>query len=159
MLNYNPSAKIPIHTNHAWLTTPKSRFSDDEKRELISSVLFLGPNFNNFVNSFYKTFQERESTNFIASSSEEALVNILSSSLNLIITSLEQPGSLREFGPILVGRQPNFRRLLKNRELFLKSFIFAIVDTFKDNYNDRLGLLWYRAVSDFSSSINLIINN
>ena len=54
MLNYNPSAKIPIHTNHAWLTTPKSRFSDDEKRELISSVLFLGPNFNNFVNSFYK---------------------------------------------------------------------------------------------------------
>lgn len=161
MLNYNSSGTIPVHNSYVWssnqLVTPVSAI---EKQEIISSLLFLGPNFNDFVNSFYKTFQERKLDD-VFKSSEESLVNSLSSSLNLLITSLEQPDSLKELAPTVIERYPNLKNLVRDKNLFLKSFMGALVDTFKNNYNDRLGLLWYKAlfkvVSEFR--VQIIMKN
>ena len=110
-----------------------------------------------FVITFYKNFLEEKTLKIIQSSTKESLINMITSSLNLIISSIEQPIPLEEYMEILIDKHPNFVNIIKNSDLFTKSFMKALVDTFKGNYNDRLGSLWYKAVSNFCTSVNLLL--
>ena len=127
-------------------------FSTDEKQELIDSLQYLGLNFENFVISFYETFLQNKTLEIIQNNTKESLINMLVASLNIIISSIEHPIPIIEYKNILNSKYPDFTNMLMKRDLFIKSFMFAIVDTFKDNYNERLGYLWFKQVSDFINS-------
>ena len=42
--------------------------------------------------------------------------------------------------------------MIENKDLFVRSFMNAVVYTFKGNYTERLGNLWYKAVTSFVNS-------
>ncbi len=134
-------------------------FTSIEKGEMISSLQFIGPDFQKFIKSFYESFSEKSTIIFVKNTSEESLINMLSSCLNLIISSLEQPIPLDEYMDILKSRHPNFPGMIKNKDLFVKSFMQAIINTFKNNYNDRIGNLWFKAVTIFVSTVSLFYSS
>ena len=84
---------------------------------------------------------------------------MVSASLNLIITCITDPNPLADYIDILVETHPNFPKLLKNTDLFSKSFMNALIGSFKENYNERLGILWFKAVSTFVISVNTLLKN
>ena len=158
MFRSNLNANIPINN-----LTPKKKdlyieFSSYEKEEIISSLQFMGPDFENFVKIFYESFSEKNSSIFMQNKSEEDLINMLSTCLNLIVTSLEQPIPLDEYVSILIERHPNFNEIIKDKDLFVKSFLKSIVGTFKENFNDRLGGLCYRDALIFTVTMKSFLN-
>lgn len=135
------------------------QFSQSEKEEILASLQFIGPDFQNFVKAFYNSFSEKSTSTFIENNSEESLINMLSSCLNLIITSLEQPIPLDEYMDILKVRHPSFPGMIKNKDLFVKSFMRAIIETFQNNYNERIGNLWFKAVMSFTTTVSLFFSS
>ena len=129
--------------------------SELEKEELILSLQFFGFDFEKFVNSFKNNLFEMQRQNFMKKSSDESLFNILSSSLNLIVSSVEQPIALDRYISILDNNYNNFVNLMYNVDLFIKSFMLALISTFGRNYTERLGSLWLHAVSKFYKSVNI----
>ena len=127
--------------------------SSEEREELIASLTFLGPKLQSFVVTFYESFLAKKTLNFIQNNSKESLINMLSASLNLIISSIQQPLPLEEYLNILITNYPSFTSMMKNKDLFVSSFMNAVIYTYKKNYNERLGNLWYKAVSNFATSV------
>ena len=127
-------------------------FSTDEKQELIDSLQYLGLNNENFVISFYETFLQNKTLEIIKNNTKESLINMLVASLNIIISSIEHPIPIIEYKIILNSKYTDFTNIIMKRDLFIKSFMFGFVDTFKDIFNERLGYLWFILVSDFFNS-------
>ena len=161
LINPNLNGRIPLNSLDV-MKKEKDLFlilTNDEKEEMISSLAFLGTNFENFVIKFYEGFLASQTLKFIQNRSKEDLINMFSSALNLIITSIEQPIPLEEYMDILINKQPGFAGLIKNKELFIKSFMNALIDSFKQNYTERLGLLWYKSAFNTISQMNTFLNN
>lgn len=138
-----------------------SDFSPSEKSEMITSLQFIGPDFQNFIISFYSDFLGiggKNNLHFVQQQSEESLINMISVSLNLIITCLESPTPLVDYLDNLIAQHPNYKGIISNPDLFIKAFMKAIINTFKENYNERLGLLWFNACSIFAHSMNSFFN-
>ena len=126
---------------------------------MLASLQFIGQDFQTFVLSFYKEFLGKNTLKFVQQETEESLVNMISSSLNLIITCLENPFPLADYIAIIVSNYPKFPEMIKNKDLFVKSFMNALLNCFKENYNERLGMLWYKAVSIFSVSVDFLLKS
>ncbi len=125
------------------------KISDLERQELTSCVPLLGQNLEKFVSSFYEHFLDKETLKFIQHHSKESLINMFSSSLNIIIAHTDESFPTEEYINILKTQYPGITIMTQNKGLFISSFMQAIVDTLKENYNDRLGYLWYKAISSF----------
>ena len=159
MINTNLNATVRINSVNIKTKNLYEDFSDSEKTEMIASLQFIGSNFQTFVLSFYREFLSRNTLKFVQGESEESLINMVSASLNLIITCLHSPIPLADYIETLVYYNPNFIELVKNSDLFAKSFMKAVLDSFKENYNERLGVLWFKAVSTFAVSVNSLLKN
>ena len=125
------------------------KISEEERQELTSSVSLLGLNLEQFVSNFYQHFLDQETLEFIQHHSKESLINMFSSSLNIIIAHTDESFPLGEYIDILKTQYPGISIMLQNKGLFISSFMQALVDTLKENYTDRLGYLWYKAISSF----------
>ena len=159
MINANLNATVRINYVDIKKKNLYADFSASEKCEMIASLQFLGPDFQNFVLSFYGAFLDKNTLKFVQKESEESLINMVSASLNLIITCLDSPIPLGDYIDILIQRHPNFPQIVKNTDLFAKAFMRALINTFKENYNERLGMLWFKAVSTFAVSIDYLLKN
>ena len=159
MINNNLNASVRINYVDLNKKSLYTDFSANEKSEMIASLQYIGPDFQNFILSFYGAFLGKSTLKYVQNESEESLINMVSASLNLIITCLESPIPLSDYIDILIETHPTFPELIKNSDLFIKSFMKAIVNTFKENYNERLGILWYKAVSTFTLSVDYLLKN
>ena len=159
MLKPNLNATVRINNIDIKKKSLYDEFLPSEKNEMIASLQFIGTDFQTFVLSFYRTFLGKSTLKFVQNQSEESLINMVSASLNLIITCISDPNPLADYIDILVETHPNFPELLKNSDLFSKSFMNALIGAFKKNYNERLGVLWFKAVSTFAVSVNSLLKN
>ena len=125
------------------------KVSAEERQELNSSIPLLGANLEDFVSNFYQHFLEQETLDFIQHHSKESLINMFSSSLNIAIAHTDESFPVDEYITILKTEYPGITIMVQNKGLFINSFMQAIVDTLKGNYTDRLGYLWYKAISSF----------
>ena len=125
------------------------KITDEERQELTSSIPLLGLNLEKFVSNFYQHFLDKDTLEFIQHHSKESLINMFSSSLNIIIAHTEESFPTEEYINILKAQYPGITIMIQNKGLFISSFMEAIVDTLKENYYDRLGYLWYKAISSF----------
>lgn len=123
------------------------KISDEERQELTSSITLL--NLENFVSNFYQHFLDQETLEFIQHHSKESLINMFSASLNIIIAHTDESFPLAEYLDSIKMQYPGITIMLQNKGLFISSFMQAFVDTLKENYTDRLGYLWYKAISSF----------
>ena len=128
------------------------KISDEERQELTSSITLL--NLEQFVSNFYQHFLDQETLEFIQHHSKESLINMFSSSLNIIIAHTDESFPIDEYINILKAQYPGITIMVQNKGLFISSFMQAFVDTLKENYNDRLGYLWYKAISSFIFKFN-----
>ncbi len=156
-MNANLKASVRINYVDIKKKNLYADFSPSEKCEMIASLQYLGPDFQQFVLSFYGAFLGKKTLKIVQNETEESLVNMVSASLNLIITCLESPIPLAEYIDTLIQRHPNYPAMVKNTDLFAKSFMKALINTFKENYNERLGMLWFKAVSTFAVSVDNLI--
>ena len=159
MINSNLNTIVPINLTNFRKASNQYNFSTEEKAEMIASLQFFGPNLKNFVFSFYKAFISKKISKFDRKESESSLINMLSASTNLIITCLESPNLLIEYIEILLAHHPSFSKIIQYTDLFVNSFMIAIIDSFKENFNERLGALWFKAVSSFAFSVNLLLKS
>lgn len=159
MLNTNLNATVRINYVDLNKKDLYADFSNSDKCEMIASLQFIGPDFQTFILSFYRAFLEKKTLKFVQNETEESLVNMVSVSLNLIITCIENPIPLTEYIDNLITKHPKFPEMVKDTNLFAKAFMKALLDTFKENYNERLGILWYKAVSTFAVSVNYLLKN
>ena len=159
MINSNLNSIVPINFTNFRNSNNKYNFSTEEKAEMIASLQFFGPNLKNFVLSFYNAFISKKTIKFDKNGSEDPLINMLSASTNLIITCLESPNLLIEYIEILLAHHPSFSKIIQHTDLFVNSFMIAITDSFKENYNERLGALWFKAASSFAFSVNLLLKS
>ena len=157
MINNNLNATVRINYIDIKKKSLYADFSASEKNEMIASLQFIGPDFQSFVISFYGAFLDKKTLKFVQKESEESLINMVSASLNLIITCLDNPIPLADYIDLLAERHPNFPELVKDTDLFAKSFMKAIMSSFKENYNERLGILWFKAVSTFAVSVDYLL--
>ena len=125
------------------------KITDEERQELTSSVPLLGLNLEKFVSNFYQHFLDKDTLEFIKHHSKESLINMFSSSLNIIIAHTDESFPTDEYINTLKVQYPGITIMLQNKGLFISSFMQAIVDTLRENYNDRLGYLWYKAISSY----------
>ena len=125
------------------------KISDEERQELNASIPLLGLNLEQFVSNFYQHFLEKETLHFIQHHSKESLINMFSTTLNIIIAHTDESFPLEEYITILKTEYPGIVIMIQNKGLFINSFMQALVDTLKGNYTDRLGYLWYKAISSF----------
>ena len=125
------------------------KITAEEREELTSSIPLLGQNLEKFVSNFYERFLDKDTLKFIKHHSKESLINMFSSSLNVIIAHTDESFPTDEYINLLKTQYPGISIMVQNRGLFISSFMQAIVDTLKENYNDRLGYLWYKAISSF----------
>ena len=158
MINSNVNVHVPVTNVHPQMMQRYSGLSNDEKQELIASLQYISPGIDIFIKNFYKSYSTTQTQLFLLRYSEEELINMFSSGLNLLITSLASPIPLDDYIESLNAKQPNFTTLIQNKRLFISSFMRAIIDTFQGNYNERLGQLWYKSVSNFIFSMNVILN-
>ena len=159
MLNSPSTSVRPVNNFKLKTKEQLLEFSTDEKKEIINSLEFLGLIFENFVVSFYKNFLAEQTLKFIKNNSKENLINMLTTSLNIIVSSIEHPIPLEEYVQILDLKYPYFSDLIKKPDLFTQAFMFAIIDTYKENYTDRLGELWYRIAFKFVTEMYLFFSN
>lgn len=157
MINNNLNATIRIDVVDINKKSLFTDFSASEKNEMIASLSYIGPDFQTFVLSFYRGFLGKDTLPFVKNESEESLINMLTVSLNLIITCIETPFPLADYIENIAQNYPNYPQLVKNTDLFAKSFMKALIGTFKDNYTERLGVLWYKAVSTFAVSVDSLL--
>ena len=66
------------------------KINDQERQELTSSIPLLGANLEKFVSSFYEHFLDQDTLHFIQHHSKESLINMFSSSLNVIIAQTDE---------------------------------------------------------------------
>lgn len=125
------------------------KISDIERQELISTLPIIGGNLENFVSHFYEHFLEKDTLKFIQQNSNESLINMFSSSLNIIISHTNDTFPLNEYLDVLITQHPGIKIMMHHKELFVNSFMQALIDTFKENYTERLGMLWFKSVSSF----------
>lgn len=160
MINNNLNATIRINTVDITKKTLFTDFSASEKCEMIASLQYIGTDFQSFVLSFYGGFLvDKYNLKFVQKESEESLINMLTVSLNLIITCIETPFPLADYIENIANSYPTYRELVKNTDLFAKAFMKALVGTFKENYTERLGVLWFKAVSTYAVSVNHLLKN
>ena len=152
MINPNVNVNPPVNNMYARSNELYVDVSSPEREELIASLNFLAPKLQSFVVTFYESFLEKQTLNFIQNNTKESLINMLSASLNLIISSIQQPLPLDDYINILITNYPSFPSMIENKDLFVRSFMNAVVYTFKGNYTERLGNLWYKAVTSFVNS-------
>jgi len=143
--NYNFNIKIQLVQEIAQIF----KVSDEERQELTSTVPLLGLKLEKFVSSFYEHFLEKETLHFIQHHSRDSLINMFSSALNLIIAHTEESFPIQEYIESLKTQYPGISIMMQNKGLFISSFMNAIVETLKENYTDRIGYLWYKAISSF----------
>ena len=158
MINSNLNATAPRPNVYVQNKVLKIDFSPDQRQEVLASLEFLGPGLSNFIEGFFNHFTTHKTKEFIFKHTEESLTNMLSSSLNLIISSIDQPIPLVEYITIIEARLPHFKDLLKNKDLFIKSFMNALVDSFQGNYTERLGKLWFKAVTSYVNAVFRLYN-
>ena len=158
MINPNVNINTPINNMYLRSNELYVDVSAPEREELIASLKFLAPKLQSFVVTFYESFLEKQTLSFIQNNTKESLINMLSASLNLIIASIEQPLPLDDYLNVLVNSYPSFPSMIKNKDLFVRSFMNAVVYSFKGNYNERLGNLWYNAVASFVTTVEPFIN-
>lgn len=125
------------------------KITSEERQELNSTIPFLGQNLEKFVSNFYERFLDKDTLEFIQHHSKESLINMFSSSLNVIIAHTDETFPTEEYINMLKAQYPGITIMVQNRGLFISSFMQALVDTLKENYTDRLGYLWYKAISSF----------
>ena len=125
------------------------KINDQERQELTSSIPLLGANLEKFVSSFYEHFLDQDTLHFIQHHSKESLINMFSSSLNVIIAQTDESFPLEDNINKLKTQYDGILILVHIMVLFISSFMQAIGDTLKENYTDRLGYLWYKAISGF----------
>ena len=135
----------------------------EEREELLASLQLLAPKLESFIRSFYESYRENQkldliSKEFLFNKQSETLINMLSASLNLIISSIQQPLPLDDYLYILTTNYPNFSIMIRKKDLFIRSFMNAIIDSFKGNYYERLGNLWYEVIFKFVTSVNACLN-
>ena len=158
MINPNVNVNPPVNNMYARSNELYVDVSPPEREELIASLKFLAPKLQSFVVTFYESFLEKQTLNFIQNNNKESLINMLSASLNLIISSIQQPLPLDDYINILTTNYPSFPSMIKNKDLFVRSFMNAVVYSFKGNYTERLGNLWYKAVTSFVTSVEPYIH-
>ena len=125
------------------------KISDSERQELLSSLSLLGTNLEKFVSKFYEHFLDKDTLRFIQQNSNESLINMISSSLNIIFSHTDESFPLEEYLDVLNTQHPGNKIMMHHKDLYVNSIMQALIDTLKENYTERLGLLWYKAVSSF----------
>lgn len=125
--------------------------TSEEKQELISSLCLIADNMEQFVVNFYQNFLHEKNLNLIKQNTNESLINMFSSSLSMIISQIEHPFPIEEYIDILSVKHPDFMSMMIDKDLFQKSFMNALIDTFGENYTEHLGNLWHTAVSNYLS--------
>ena len=125
------------------------KISDEERQELTACIPLLGQKLEKFVSNFYEYFLDKDTLHFIQHHSKESLINMFSSSLNIIIAHTDESFPTEEYITSLKTQYPGITIMVQNKGLFISSFMQALVETLKENYTDRLGYLWYKAISSF----------
>ena len=159
MINTNLGANVSVNTANVMKKDVYQKLTEDEKQELLSSLNFIGTHFERFVISFYEGYLHPQTVEFIRGNSKESLINMFSSAFNLIVSSIEQPIPLGEYTDILKEKHPKFKYFMMNKDLFVKGFMNALINSLKSNYNERIGMLWYKAVSNFTISMYSLLKN
>ena len=159
MINSNFGANVPVNTANVMKKDVYQSLTNDEKQELLSSLTYIGTHFEKFVITFYEGYLHQQTVKLIRKNSKESLINMFSSAFNLIVSSIEQPIPLDDYIDILKEKHPNFEYFMMNKDLFIKGFMNALINSLKSNYNERIGMLWYKAVSNFTISMNKLLKN
>ena len=137
----------------------KFLLTNDEKQELNSSLCLIADNMEQLVVHFYQNFLHEKNLKLIKQNTNESLINMFSSSLSMIISQIEHPFSIQEYFRILLMKHPDFITMMEDKNLFQQSLMNALIDVFGVNYSERLGNLWYRAVSNYINEFENYIND
>lgn len=156
MFNSNPNIGPPLSPDDIKKKVHSLDVTESEKQELINSLSIIGRNFTIFVRTFEETYSEKIPLKFLQNMSEETLINMLSSALNLIISSINENFPLDEYLNVLTETHPYFLDIVKIKDLFHKSLMKAVIDSLGSFYTEKLGVLWFKAVLKFNKLIIIL---
>lgn len=124
--------------------------SEEEKKEVISLLQTLRTqHLEDFVVSFYEHFLKDETYNFLHESSNEELINMFSSFINIMITHLEEPFNLEEHLEILKDKHPTFKQMISFKDIFIRAFMKALSKIFNKQIDEHSDKVWHKVLENF----------
>lgn len=125
--------------------------TDDEKKEILSLLQALTTkHLEVFVVAFYENFLNKQTYNFLHKSSNEELINMFSSFLNIIASHLAEPYNLDEHLEVLREKHQSFKELISYSDIFIKAFLKALTKIFT-TLDDSSVKSWSALLENFLS--------
>ena len=124
--------------------------SEKEKFELKASCNFITYNkIELFVVNFYEAFLKPETLKFLQQNSNESLINMFTSFLNIIFLYLDDSTFVDEQISALLSKHPHFKDMMKFSNIFDEAVIKALQKTLGSSFTDVLEKIWFKTVTTF----------
>lgn len=126
--------------------------SDKEKFELKASCNFITVNkIESFVVNFYESFLNPKTLKFLQQNSNENLINMFTSFINIIFLYLDDPTFIDEQVFALLSKHPNFKDMVNFDDFFMDAFMRSLLKTLDSSFTDDLANIWSKTISSFIS--------
>lgn len=102
-----------------------------------------------FVVNFYEAFLKPETLKFLQRNSNESLINMFTSFINIIFLYLDDPTLVDEQITALLAQHPNFKDMMNYADFFIEAFIKSLQKTLKSSMTSDLEKIWLRTVTTF----------
>ena len=124
--------------------------TDKEQFELKSSCNFI--TFNKievFVVNFYESFLNEKTLKFLHQNSNESLINMFTSFLNIIFLYLDDPSLVEDHISAFQSKHPNFKVMMSFSDFFIEAFMKSLKKSLGSDFTDVLEKIWFKTVSAF----------
>lgn len=130
------------------------QLTDKETFELKSSCNFITVNkIEVFVVNFYESFLKEETLKFLQHNSNETLINMFTSFMNIIFLYLDDVTLVEEQVEALLLQQPAFKDMIAFEAIFIRAFMKSLQKTLESDLTDSLKQTWLKTVSSFITYI------
>lgn len=130
------------------------QLSDKETFELKSSCNFITVNkIEVFVVNFYEAFLKPETLKFLQHNSNETLINMFTSFMNIIFLYLDDATLVEEQVTALLTKQSSFKDMIDYETVFIEAFMKSLQKTLESSLTDSLEKTWLKTISSFITYI------
>ena len=117
--------------------------NEKDKFAIKTSLNFLlSSQIEGFVINFYEAYLKKETLKFIQKTTNESLINMFTSFLNIITSYFVDSTLLDEHIEFLLDQHSNFKNLIGFPDIFIGAFMTALVKSLGDQYDEKFTPIW-----------------
>lgn len=128
-----------------------------EKEKLyikVSLNFLLTKEIEGFVISFYESYLKPETLKFIQKTTNESLINMFTSFLNIITSYFVDDTLLNEHIEVLLDKHQHFKDLISPSDIFIHAFMTALKNSLGKEFNEESTQIWLHLITELISYIN-----